>query len=439
VCQIVKRMDFRVLFLIFCLSATSAVSQASPPDKKAVIDSLLGRSFDEYVRVNATASLEYALEAVSESERAGYSKGKAKGNFFIGQALWSLGRFSQSLEYLHLAEQEEYTAGDPLFLSEICRVKGRAYGSLNLYEASIREFKKGMGYIGRIKEDDKRNYLTSLAYENLSNVYHMRNMADSSFYYLVENLKVLEGMDEGFVFRSKINLYSQLGREHTAREQYDSTAYYLNRALSLSEKYNFPYTSWIYLHYGNMEKQRGNIDAALVMYHKGLDNLKETKLKNELPSIYNGIVEAYLKKKEIDSAALYQEKKMAIENELTESENEALEHAIKILFAEERQQQASKHQKTLLYVGIAAAIMILLASAGWFIWDKRNKKLVAEKENEVTELQEKLNVSAEELYHLAKDNDSSFLLRFSEIYSEFTQNLFRLHPDLTNSDFFSLL
>jgi hypothetical protein len=130
---------------------------------------------------------------------------------------------------------------------------------------------------------------------------------------------------------------------------------------------------------------------------------------------------------------------MAIENELTESENEALEHAIKILFAEERQQQASKHQKTLLYVGIAAAIMILLASAGWFIWDKRNKKLVAEKENEVTELQEKLNVSAEELYHLAKDNDSSFLLRFSEIYSEFTQNLFRLHPDLTNSDFFSLL
>ena len=44
-----------------------------------------------------------------------------------------------------------------------------------------------------------------------------------------------------------INLYGQYGRVFVTREMYDSAAYYLDEAFLLADKYQFPYTSYIYI------------------------------------------------------------------------------------------------------------------------------------------------------------------------------------------------
>jgi len=172
------------MFSVFMLFAGNAISMQPPPDRTAEIDSLLSHSFEYQNEINLITGLEYAVDASLLSEETNYSKGKAKSYFYIGQILWSLGDYNKTLKYLKLAEQEKYIANDPQLHSEIHRVKGRVFGSLDLYKASILEFKKGEQLIKLIKAEEKRNYLQSLANENLAYVYSLQNKSDSALYYI---------------------------------------------------------------------------------------------------------------------------------------------------------------------------------------------------------------------------------------------------------------
>ena len=60
--------------------------------------------------------------------------------------------------------------------------------------------------------------------------------------------------------------------------------------------------------------------------------------------------------------------------------------------------------------------------------------MLSKKENEVSELKQKLNDAFEEVFELARKNDSAFLPRFREVYPEFIKNLFRQHPDIITSE-----
>jgi DNA-binding NarL/FixJ family response regulator len=56
------------------------------------------------------------------------------------------------------------------------------------------------------------------------------------------------------------------------------------------------------------------------------------------------------------------------------------------------------------------------------------------KEDEVSELKLKLNDAFYEVIELARNNDTTFLPRFREVYPEFTENFLRHHPDIINSE-----
>ena len=63
---------------------------------------------------------------------------------------------------------------------------------------------------------------------------------------------------------------------------------------------------------------------------------------------------------------------------------------------------------------------------------KTTKEDLLEKELVVNELESKINDSFSELLELAKANDSSFLSRFKEIYSDFYIKLTERYPDMTS-------
>ena len=215
----------------------NAVSMQPTTDKKTEIDSLLSRAKQCQLELNLLSGFEYAVKASTLSEKINYSKGKTTSYLYIAQILCGLGDYNKTLKYLKLAEKEKYLVDNPQLHSELHRIRGRAYGSMDLYQASIQEFKKGEKYIKFINEEKKRNYLQSQVYENLSFIYSKQNKSDSAIYFLNKNRELIESMDESFVYRNKINLYSMLGMEYSAHEQYDSTHYYLNQALSLCHKY----------------------------------------------------------------------------------------------------------------------------------------------------------------------------------------------------------
>lgn len=413
----------------------SVLSMEPVPDRAEEIDSLLSHSYEYQNELNLITGLEYAIDAALLSEKSNYSKGKAKSYFYIGQILWSLGDYNKTLKYLKLAEQEKYIANDPQLHSEIHRVKGRVFGSLDLYKASILEFKKGEKYIKFINEEKKRNYLQSQVYENLSFIYSKQNKSDSAIYFLNKNRELIESMDESFVYRNKINLYSMLGMEYSAHEQYDSTHYYLNQALSLCHKYEYPYTSWIYQKWGQMEELRGNHDGALEYYYKGLENLSYTGIKNELLDTYISIADIYLQKGETDSFNYYREKIDTLKLELASVNANVLDNALDILYEEEQKKNTERIRNIIFKIGISSGIVLFLIFLWWILWIKRQKRLITKKEDKVAELEEKINDNSTlKVLELAKNNDNAFLNSFNEVYPDFILALNKLCPTLIGSE-----
>ena len=424
-------------FLFFILVFAAVGSRAEKPSTvtRTRVDSVLELSYNSYATMDIHSSLTHAMEAVSLSEQIGYSRGKARGNFYIAQVMWSLGENGEAIEYLHRAEREPYVAGDLILLSEINRVKGRTYGSMKLYELSVNEFKKGLRHIHQIDTEFERKYLASLAYDNLSTAYALQEVPDSALHYLQKNKELLESMTEERLFRNKVNLYAQLGKEHANRADYDSAVYYFNTALELADSNNYPYTSWIYLEWGNMNRNQGLLDSALVKCRWGLENLEKTRLKNELPAFYSALRDIYMLKGNSDSALVYQQKKITIENELGTANKRALDKAVQILLSEEKgyQKLFLNRAKSMLFA--ALVLLALLASGGWVAWRRRYRR-ISEKEREMEEVfDEKRGNALEEVIDLAKKNDNSFLPRFMELFPNFTQNIYLRHPNLTQSSF----
>ena len=428
-------MDRLLGFIFFLFIIVESHSQQPGEDKIAYADSLLELSYQGYAQMDLNSSLTYAQKVLSLSKEIDYSKGKAKGNFYIAQVLGSLGEYEKTIEYLQLAEDEPYVANDLILISEICRVKGRTYGSLQLYDLSVREFQKGLRYINRIKTPFERQYLTSLAYENLSHIYSLQNITDSVLHYLNKNEQLLNSMEEKQVFRSLINLYAQLGRAHASRKEYDLATECFAEALKLSEVNNYPYTSCVYLQWGNMMNKQGLPDSAIVKYRAGLNNLKQTKLRSELPDIYAALRDIYILKGNSDSALVYQQKKTAIESELAEVNHRALDKAVQILLKEEKGNQTFQLNRARSTALAIIALIGLLAFGVWLHWRKRYQR-AAKKEQELLEaMKESRDSMMDELVELVRKNDSSFLPRFMELFPRFTQHIYQRHPDLSQSSF----
>lgn len=421
-------------FLFCCSLLLFAIDLKARPilqDGTKEVDSLLAIVSTELSNVNPSGALKPATEAWSLSRDVNYSKGKAMSCFYIGQIFNYLGEYEKSMEYLSLSEQEKYSKDDVIMLSEISRVKGQVYYLLGLNKSSFNEFRKAHNYAVRIENKEERNRFTSLAYENLSIAYNIiKGMPDSSLYYMKKNEQLLARTDESHTFKNKINLYSIYAQHYTAQQEYDTAVYYFNKALSLISAYNYPYSSWLYTRWGDMHMQKGDSDSAIIFYRMGLENIKKTNLKNELPTLYKKISDIYSQQGIVDSARLYQEKYLQLDKEQAGSRIKATEEALAMLLREERKLSLEKMQK---FVWLVVVLFITVLSASVIIYRQSVKKR-KKKESEVSELKQKLNGAFEEVVKLARKKDSSFLPRFRDLFPEFIRNLLSQHPDMTDSE-----
>ncbi len=415
-----------LLFITIELKAHSILLGGS---EKA--DSLLSIASMEISAVNPVRALELATEALSLSNDIGYSKGKAISCFYIGQTISYLGDFQKSLEYLSLSEQERYSKKNNIILSEISRIKGQVYYQLKMEKSAFREFQKAYTLTAQIKDKADRDRYSSLAYENLSIAYHLiKEIPDSSLYWLNRNEELLLTTEESATFRNRVNLYSHYGEHYTRQQQYEKAASSFEKAEALIRKYDYPYSSWLYQRWGDLYAQKENNDSALIFYHKGLDNLMKTNLKNELPGLYERMAATYSDLGKEDSARIYREKYLQLSADLGDARLVGTEKAFNMLLKEEKRVSDKRMREiitlVIIFFGIAIAASVVIVGQAI---KKRRKK-----ESEVSELKMKLNDAFEEVVKLARKNDTAFLPRFKEIYPEFSHNFLEEHPDLTNSE-----
>jgi DNA-binding CsgD family transcriptional regulator/cell division protein FtsL len=425
-------------FLFFCPFLSFIIDLNThniQPHQTKEVDSLLVMVSKEISNVNPVGALEQAAEALSLSRKINYSKGRAISCLYIGQALIYLAEYEKSLEYLMLSKQEKYTNKDMVLQSEISRIKAQVYFYLGLKKASFREFQKAYEFAVKIENIDQRDRHVSLAYENFGIAYQVLKVdPDSSLYWLRENEKLLAKTDESQTFKNKINLQTILGNHYRDIGQYDSAQWHYMKAQSLISQYNSPYSSWLYVHWGDLYMLKGNTDSALIYFRKGLDNIRTTNLKNELEDLYQKISDIYSKRGDEDSARFYREKYLQIKAEFADSRHKTTERAMQILLEEEQRHSRGENRKTFLLIGSVVILIGTVITLSWRRLLKRKNKTLQSHENKISDLNLKLNHAFYEIIELARKNDTSFLPRFREVYPIFTKNLLRRHPDLINTE-----
>jgi tetratricopeptide (TPR) repeat protein len=430
-------MGKSILFLSFLLSISNELmaERTQSEKSKEMADSLITLATAEIAKVKLDAGLELSIEALALSREARYSKGTATSCFYIGLILNYMGNFDKSLEYLTLAQQEKYTTGDFVLMSEIGRIKGQIYFYLGIKNAAFREFQNSCMYAERIPDREERLRYSCIAYQNMAIAYkEIKNNADSILYWLRKNEKTQAKTEEWKTFKNKVNLYMLYGEHFAHQHQSDSATHYFQKALSVAEKYNYPYTSAIYLQWGDLHVSENTPDSALICYRKGVESLRITGIKSELCDIYLRISDVYTKKEIPDSARLYREKYLQLNAELSESKNKATEQALQLLLDEEQKYAHKKQRRIIASISFFSLTAVVAAVLFWQLGIRRKQQILETKEGEVTELKQKLNDSFDEIVELARANDTTFLPRFREVYPEFTKNLLTKHPNLNPSE-----
>lgn len=251
------------MFFVIPFLCTNIHAQNQKQPKEKTVDSLLALTRQAVLKADVVQTLVYAYQVLSISESINFSEGKIKAYFYIGQALVHSGNSKETIHYLTLSSKEPYTKNNAMLKAEISRVQGRLYLRMAYYKQAIEEFNKGLQYIQSLKNKQIIKQYESMIYENMVNVYKMQNQWDSAYYYIKKQTILFKSIDEALVFYDIVNHNSLLGAYYVEMKQADSAIYHFKKGIAISEKYNYPYTSYIYTTWGDMEAERGNNDLAL--------------------------------------------------------------------------------------------------------------------------------------------------------------------------------
>lgn len=335
----------------------------------AIIDSLLEASFRCFNYVDLEGAKCNASKALNYAKVVDYNSGKARAYFYLAQGCFHSGEYKEALEKLMLSQECAKGKNKEMLLSEISRVRGQIFASVGLYNAAINEFRIGLRQISKIKDKNNRDYLTSLAYENLSIVYTSMEEYDLANDIYMKSKKLLESMDEPFVFRNLINLYTSLGWYKFHNMQFEEATQELDKAIMLLEKYNYPYSSRTLLYKGKISEELGDFDNAIIYFNRSLENLQKTKLIAEIPNVHTNLSRLYNKLGDTVMAKSHEYLAVEMTNQVSLNKVNSFEVAVQSLL--KYQTKNTDYSFVWKYLSAASLLLIVLL-IGYIFKFKRN-------------------------------------------------------------------
>ncbi|HCM35931.1 MAG TPA: hypothetical protein DF603_17470 [Chryseobacterium sp.] len=447
-----KNNKLLYIFLYFPFFLFSQTKQ----EKITQIENLLDSSYVKTVEFNLQASIGYAKKALDLSKKKNYSRGIAISNFRIGQCLAELNTYKQGLEYLDKAEEENTKLQDQALNFEIRRVRSRIYGNFKLYGNAITENRKALMIIPLIKKrEEEKDFARILAYENIATAYTFMNKLDSAYYYLNKSRIMLEKSDLKKFLPNLINNYTELGDYYTIAKQPDKATHFLRKAVSLAQKNQYPYLSFTFKKYGDLMLYQKNNDSALIYYKKAQDISEETRLRSELPAIYQKISHTYFLLGNKTFEEKYKLRALELQDSLNTEVISASNLVINTILSDQKEELVQKNKKRQSYLLLISAVILLLLLGLWLLFIRKTKnlnhikKISSEKEQmliqqkeEITlryeedtkNLEQRVNESFDEVVQLAKNNSPEFFTRFREVYPEVIAALLAIDPKLRVSE-----
>ncbi len=416
-----------IFFFLFLLCCTgSAYGQRSFSYQK--FDSILLKKteslriqgdYENLVRLNKNY-----LKIAEEKD---YKEGIILCYINISNISATIGNYKRGLSYLSLAEKELKKVKSSVLKARLYQEQSQLNGVIGLYKSALDLNAKGLYYLKNIPDTEKRKFYLYRLYANRADFLYKVNKADSSYIYLQKG-KRIDGQG--------VLLNTLLAKHHLMyTKRKDSALIYLQKAsekIVNTGKANVQ-SGFVYLTYGDYYFTQEDYKTALEYYNKALDCYSKTNRLYNIPGIYESIAKTYKMlnepQKEEEAMQKYTEEKTALED----IQNEAINISIDHMLSDKEEESNGAQNKIYLYI----VFIVILSLVIVILFYRHNKALRQTKDefkSEALLLKSRINDSFDELVGLAKKNDSTFLVRFQEIYPDFCPRLLEINPKLGASE-----
>ncbi|MFC4685909.1 hypothetical protein ACFO4P_03075 [Epilithonimonas pallida] len=399
------------------------------------IDSLwsIVKDKNAYVEKGSKEMLRLCTEIYYQSKNAGYDKGGLRAIVKMTEIYANEQNYTESLKKIHeglaLAEKNEnYTSwSDLLFL------QGIIYTELGYYKKSKNTFSKALVIADKISDDDEKHICKRNVYTRMANNLDKENKYDSVRYYFQkaydESVKLSDAFAKKkiFVSESVLNLASVC----LLTDNIPKAEKYLDEFEILMKGEKNKTNFIIYYRFrGDIENKKKNYTKAIGYYNNVIQYYKEYGLLiSELTNSYSGIAESYEKLGDYKNQSYYLTKAKKISDSISFAEKKTVEQI---------PSQSADNTKPINIFVIIIGVILLAIFTGLFIYKKKNtQELIPDTITNVPSPEEKRINNPEllnNIIELAKKNDRSFHLKFSELFPTFNQKLLEVNPQLTHSD-----
>lgn len=426
-------IQFFIFFPLFSQNKTSTE-----------IDSILNASFQKFGELKFIESTELANNALELSIFNNYSKGKVMSNIYIAKVLVEVGLNMEALKYIQHIYEEPYFNKEVIFQVESHRLKGKIYGSQQLYTLAKDEFNKQLSLSENISDPKKKELSKLWAYQNIEHLYTLQEVNDSIEVYQNLQEEQLLHFEEHEVFYNISTLYAGKGRLSLNKGKFDEANLQLKKSIDMLENSNLPYKYYTLQIFGDLEAARGNIDKAISFYNEALENsisLNATQTSREL---HKRLADYMFKNDTLIENAKEHIREYTILNDSLENHNSMVIDTVLEKIVKDKDEASA--QKSRLFKSILQGLIVIsIIIVTILIYRNRKSKnkliekdqVLISKAEKIEELEEELESNIyQEIIELAKSNSPEFLPLFRKGYPEFTEAMKQLDPSIRSSELY---
>lgn len=422
-----------IVLVISCSLKTKA--QQYTPKK---IDELVEHSFQIADREQA---LQMNIKAYDASKEIGYYRGKAyslKGqiNCYLG-----LGEQEKALEVIDELSEIATKESDNFHISQALIAKTLAYAYLGFFEKANETSELAEKASLKITDNDNRYISLGQVYSGKSEILNLQYQPpQKTLKYDLKSVEYYKKIKDQKKRNGWLGIqYSSLGYTYIDLDQYEEALYYNREAYRLSKIENDSINQAFGLYgIGNAYLEMNKADSSIYYYKQALPIFEKAQDIYRLQYIYEDLATIYEKMGEDKVYSYYSKKAKELSDLVRKKEKIETDKIAKSILDQEK---SNWYKNFYILIGtiIALFVLFIFLALNYFkryrIEKEQKEKTeidLIEKETELNHLESKVNDAFAELLELAKNNDSSFLSRFMDVYPSFYNSLTAEYPDMTS-------
>ncbi|WP_123912724.1 tetratricopeptide repeat protein [Chryseobacterium pennipullorum] len=411
-----------LLFVIFC-------NRDSNNNERENFDlSLLTQSAALQLSGRYESLIQLNVAYLKKAAKMKYHAGKGLCYLNIASVNVSAGNYQKALFFFNKAEDYLGNSENPYHKAELYNDYSQYYAHLKIYDKAIEYNHKAFAYLKASKKTMLSSKLLPRLYVNKGIYYARKGWRGTS----------LKSFQKGNVLENSAYTNCMVAQYYLFVHQPDSAGIYIKRSEEKmeSQKTSDAESMWVYYTTGYYYNEVNNSDDAEKALKQALEiNIKTRRTySSHIKDVYKAMADLYKKKNDGGRAYYYLNKYMEEEKRIDTARFATMNKATEDFISEIKKE--SDWHKSDFPLLIAMSITVLTVSGVYVrkVIHKMNmKKLNLKKETD--ELKNHVyNKQLQEVIELARKNDSSFLLKFKELYPDFINALLKINPDLENSE-----